>query len=123
MSKNRPRKQQRPKRSLEQEQARQRGFDTLRRMRRGESLTRAARKARTTPETVRKYAAPALNKLPSGRYQVTPADRLKRTMRVLTPEGIISVDVGGSRAASNVARHRAAVDRYLQTGMHHSPKR
>ena len=106
-----------PGRQLQTEQTRQRMFEALQRMRAsGASLTRAARDAHTTRRTVLKYAASAVQQEANGRYRVTKSDRLARTLRFLAPDGVISVSVRGSRPASRIARHWAAVDRYLRTG-------
>lgn len=102
---------------LSKEQAKQRAFEAIQLVRRrGMSLTQAARAAHTTIPTVRKHVRSTVQKLPSGRFHVTPGDRLKRTLRFLTPEGVISLGVQGSRKASGVARYWAAVDRFLITG-------
>jgi hypothetical protein len=82
----------------------------------GCSLTEAAQRARTTLATVRKYASPALVRSPGGRYAATPSDRLTRHIRFLTKDGIAKVRVRGSKPASRVARHWAAVKHYLLTG-------
>ena len=103
--------------SLRQQLSRQHAFDVLYVMRsEGKSLTTAAREAHIDPRTVRKKLGTVLVKTPSGRYHVTRFDRLKRTLRFLTPDGRIAVDVQGSRKASQVARYWSAVDRYLITG-------
>ena len=97
--------------------ARERALDALSRMRSdGLSLKRAARWAHTTPETVRKYVGQALVKTAGGRYAATPSDRLTRYIRFLTKDGIVGIRVRGSKAASRVARHWAAVKHYLLTG-------
>ena len=97
--------------------ARERALDALSRMRSdGLSLTRAARLAHTTPETVRKHVGRTLIRSPGGRYAATPSDRLTRYVWVLTKDGKKEVAVRGSRQASRVARYMAAVDRYLKTG-------
>ena len=90
-----------------------RSLDALSRMRSGgHSLTVAAAMAGTTPATVRRYTAPALEQ--RGRsWHAKPADRLFRRMSVLTPDGRVEVTVRGSRAASVIAAHWNAVDRYL----------
>ena len=81
----------------------------------GLSLTAAASKAGTTPATVRRYAAPALQQ--HGRtWSATNADRLFRRMNVLGPDGRTEVTVRGSRAAGRVAAHWNAVQHYLATG-------
>jgi len=113
-----PPRRRRPPQRLESQLARQRAFDALRRMREEDkSLTQAAWEAQTTPRTVRKYVAPALRKTPAGRYAPTRSDRLQRPLRFLTPDGVVSLNVRGSRAASEIARYGAAVDRYLRTGL------
>ncbi len=97
--------------------ARERSLEALQQMRsEGLSLTRAAREARTTPATVRKYVGSAVRQTRGGRYVATPSDRLTRRVWFLTKAGKVEVAVRGSRPASRVARYMAAVDRYLQTG-------
>jgi hypothetical protein len=87
----------------------QRTLDTLSGMRRGQSLTAAAREAGTTPRTVRKYAGAAVNR-PGSRYRLG-RDRLYRPMRILTNSGIETVSVG-RRDASAVGRYWNAVRRW-----------
>jgi hypothetical protein len=84
--------------------------------REGVSLTRAARKAGTTAATVRKYVSPALRRDGRGRYAVTPSDRLTREMRFYAPDGMIEIKLRGSRAASRIAEHAAAVHLFLHKG-------
>jgi hypothetical protein len=98
-------------------QARDRMFETIRFMRReGISLTRAARRAGTTPATVRKYVGSALRRDTRGRYVVKPSDRLTREMRFFVSDGMIEIKFRSSRAATRIAEHAAAVDRFLRTG-------
>ena len=82
----------------------------------GLSLTRAARRAHTTPETIRKHVGRALVRTARGRYAASPSDRFTRHVWFLTPDGKVEVAVRGSRPAERVARYMAAVDRYLRTG-------
>jgi len=97
--------------------ARERTLEALQRMRSdGLSLTRATRVAGTTPATARKYVGSALKRTPSGRWAPTRSDRLTRYIRMLTKDGVEEVRVRGSNPASRVARHMAAVDRYLRSG-------
>jgi len=101
---------------LKQLHAQQRAFEALRLMRKeGLSLTRATRKAHTTPRTAIRRVGPALRRGPEGRYVAMPSDRLPRTVRLITPTGLIPVTVS-LRAASRIARHAVAVDRFLKTG-------
>jgi hypothetical protein len=98
------------------EEARRRALEAVALMRReGLSLSAAARKASTTPTTVRRYAGSALEQ--SGRtVRAKPTDRLRRKMRVLTPTGPASVTVTSSARASLVGRHWDAIGVYLNTG-------
>jgi hypothetical protein len=96
---------------------RERALDALNRMRsEGLSLKQAARHAHTTPGTVRKYIGGVISKRPSGRYAAAPSDRLTRYVWFLTKDGKVERAVRGSRQAERLARHMAAVDRYLKTG-------
>ena len=98
-------------------EARERALEALNRMRAdGLSLTRAARTSRTTPQTVRNYVGRALTRSAGGRYAPTPSDRFTRRVWLLTARGKVEIAVRGSRPASRVARHMAAVDRYLREG-------
>ncbi len=96
--------------------ARERGLEALSRMRSdGLSLTQAARESHTTPETVRRSVTKALSKK-HGRWIPSTSDRLTRRVWFLTKDGLVEAVVRGSRPASRVARHMAAVDLYLRTG-------
>ena len=57
------------------------------------SLSQAARKAGTTPKTVRKYTGSALRRSPSGRYVPRRRDSLYRRMWITSTEGAIWVAV------------------------------
>lgn len=96
--------------------AHDRAMAALRYMRsEGLALTAAAEIAGTTPRTVRRYAAPALERQ-GNRWRPTSGDRLYRRMAVFGATGRADVDVRGSRVASLVGSHFNAVDRYLRTG-------
>jgi len=92
-----------------QRAAYQRTLDALSGMRRGQSLTAAARDAGTTPRTVRRYAG-ATVKRSGSRYRLG-RDRLYRPMRVLTNTGVETVGVS-RREAKLVGRHWNAVKRW-----------
>jgi hypothetical protein len=97
--------------------ARERALEAVQLMRsKGFSLTRAAREAHTTPETTRNKVGQALIQSKNGRYAATASDRLTRRVWFLTPTGKEEVSVRGSRAASRVAQHSAAVHQFLKTG-------
>jgi hypothetical protein len=46
---------------------------------------------------VKRYLGAVVSKTPSGRYRPKASDRLKRTLNVLTPKGVMSGEVRGSR--------------------------
>ncbi len=96
--------------------ARERAMKVPQLMREGHSFAQAARRAKTTPRTVLKYARSAFRKSPSGRWAVRPSDRLTRDIRIMTKDGIAEVRVRGSRPASRNARYFAAVQHYFRTG-------
>jgi DNA-binding CsgD family transcriptional regulator len=117
LSPRRRRRSKQTKKSRSDPIARERALEAVHLMRTyGYSLTRAARAAGTTVRTVRKYLPRALRKMESGRYRATPSDRYTRRMFFDTEGGRLAISVRGSRAASRIARHVAAVDRYLRTG-------
>jgi hypothetical protein len=79
------------------------------------SLTAASRQVGIDPATTKRYAGRALER--EGRaYRPTPYDKLTRQLRVLTPEGQISLPIGDSRTASQISRYWNAVEHYLATG-------
>lgn len=78
-------------------------------------LTAAAREARTTPETVRRLAGPALRRI-EGRWVAKPTDRLERRMLLYNRKGSFHVTVGSSTAASRISDYHNAVRWFLETG-------
>ena len=97
--------------------ARERMFESIQLMRSKDySLTRAAREAHTTPETVRKYGRSALTRSKNGRYAATSSDRMTRRVWMLTTNGKEEASFRGSKAASLVAQYMIAVDRFSTTG-------
>ena len=85
--------------------------------RRGLSLTKAARRAKTTIATVKRYAGTTIEKTTTGRYSAKRFDRMKRPMKVPTEWGTIVLDVRDSRKASELARYWNEVHNYLRTGI------
>ena len=72
--------------------AQQRSFEGLHLMRvHGLSLTKAARQAKTTPRTMRRRVGQAFAVSPQGRIVATKFDRIPRTMRFITPQGLIDL--------------------------------
>ena len=98
-----------------QKQARARALDALSKVRHGETLTRAAREAGTTPNTVAKYTGEHLHR-ERGRVVATKSDRLYRVMNVITTDGVQEVPLRSSRQASLVGEHANAVKKFLLTG-------
>src|SRR3954467_50114 len=83
--------------------------------REGLSARAAAKRVGTTVRSMKRYGGDAVER--SGRRMVVAdADRLFRRMRVQTTGGRRAGDVRGSRVASRVAAHHAAVDGYLKGG-------
>jgi hypothetical protein len=84
-------------------------------MRQGLSRQKAAKRARTTPRTIQKYAQPAIRR-EEGTYRARPTDLLRRSMRVLTDQGVDVAEIPSSGIASRLSKYWHAVDHYLRTG-------
>jgi hypothetical protein len=82
-------------------------------MRAGDSLTAAARRAGTSPRTVKRYAGSDLGRV-GGRYRIV-RDRAYRPMRVITNTGVEVIGVS-RREASMLSRYRRAIGVYASTG-------
>ena len=80
------------------------------------SLAQAAKHAGTTPRTMQRHVGTALKKRDDGRFAPTKWDRIPRTMKFLTENGVMHLVLRDSRMASDVARYMSAVDRFLKTG-------
>jgi len=95
--------------------ARDRALHALADMRHGASISRAARENGVTARTVKRYAGSALRQnRPGGRIQVTKSDRLVRYLQIPGPNGPIEITAHGSKEASDAARYKAAVNRFLR---------
>ena len=81
------------------------------------SLSWAVRRAGTTVDAVLRHVSGAVEQLPSGRYRVKPSDRGLRVMPVISA-GVVypRVAIRGSRQATLVGEHLAAIGIYLATG-------
>jgi hypothetical protein len=88
----------------------------LARMRRGESLSQAARLEHTTPRAVLNLIGKQLKRNKSGRYVATRGDTLRRDLNVLGFDGYEPVAVRSSKQAHLAAEHLVAVGRFLRTG-------
>lgn len=97
-------------------QARNRALHALAAMRHGASISRAARENGVTPRTIKRYAGPALvQDRPRGRIRATKSDRLVRYLQIPGLHGPIEVTVRGSKAATEVAKYKGAVNRFLRS--------
>jgi hypothetical protein len=95
------------------QEARARALDAIADARRlGISLSAAAAGAGTTLATVLRYAAPAVERLPSGRYRVKRSDDLYRHIRVISTRGVVWVDTWSSRDAERASAHANAIKAY-----------
>lgn len=84
-------------------------------MRRGASLSRASRENGVSPRTIRRYAGAALvQDRPGGRIRATKADRLIRYLVIAGPDGPREIAVRGSKTASEFAKYKGAVNRFLR---------
>jgi hypothetical protein len=63
---------------------------------------------------MKKYVGSALlQDRPGGRIRATKSDRLVRSLQIPGPDGPIELTAHGSREASEVARYKAALNRFL----------
>lgn len=95
--------------------ARRRALAVLTRMRkRGESLSKAARRQHTTPQTVLKYARRQLKRNNSGHYSIKGRNPFRRDVNVLGHDGYVPVTVHSPRKTHLASAHLIAVYRFLQ---------
>ena len=107
-----PRRNAKP-RTKRQAEARNRALHVLARMRRGESLSQAARAEHVKPATVRKYLGSQFRQdAPGKRWKPTKSDRLTAHMTVLTPLGPTMVPVRGSRERTRLGGYEAALRKW-----------
>lgn len=100
----------------QQRQAQGRAARALATMQReGVTLAEAARRAGTTPNTVRRYGGDAIE-VRGGRAVVKDRYRLYRTMRMPTDSGTVTVGVTDSATARRIGRYWSAVHHYFKTG-------
>jgi hypothetical protein len=95
--------------------ARERALKALSAMRRGDSLSRAARENGVTRRSIKRYAGSALvQDRPGGRIRATKSDRLVRYLQIPGPDGPRDITVRGSKAASEFAHYKGAINRLLR---------
>ncbi len=84
-------------------------------MRRGDTLSRAARDNGVTVRTVKRYVGSALvQDRAGGRIRTTKSDSLVRYLQIPGPDGPRDITVRGSKPASQFAQYKAAVNRLLR---------
>jgi hypothetical protein len=111
----RARKRQAGRLSKRSQSAREHVLNAISAMRRGASLSRAARENGVTPRTIRRYAGKALvQERPGGRIRAAKADRLVRYLVIPGPDGPREISPRGSKAASEFAKYKGAVNRFLR---------
>jgi hypothetical protein len=98
------------------QEARQAALDAVAVARReGISLADAARREHVPLSAVSWYASDAVSRRDGG-WHVSAADRMYRPMTMWSGGELVPVDVRGSRAASLVGKHHAAIQQFLSTG-------
>jgi hypothetical protein len=106
-------------RSERQKEARTRALHALAAMRQGASISKAGRENGVTSRTIKRYAGSALvQDRPGGRIRATKSDRLVRYLQIPRPDGPKDVTVRGSKAASEFANYKAAINRLLRGDRH-----
>jgi len=95
--------------------ARDRSLHALADMRQGASPPQAARDNGVTLRTIKKYVGSALlQDRPGGRICPTKSDRLVRYLQIPGLQGPVDIAVHGSKEATDAARYKAAVNRFLR---------
>jgi hypothetical protein len=84
--------------------------------RHGVSIKEAASEVGTTPETVVRYARPALKRV-HARWAARAQDRLERPMHLYDPKGSYQTTVASSETATRISKyHHEGVDAFKVTG-------
>jgi hypothetical protein len=105
-SKNLPRRSQ---------SARDRALAALRSVRHGATLSHAAHDNGVTTRTMWRYVGRELvQDRQGGRIRATKSDRLVRYLVIPGPDGPREITVRGSKTATEFARYKAAVNRFLR---------
>jgi len=111
----RPRRISVSRSSQRSDAARDRAIRALWDIRHGASPSQAARDNEVTTRTIKKYVGSALlQDRPGGRIRATKSDRYVRYLQIPGPHGPIDITAHGSKEASEIARYKAAVNRFLR---------
>jgi hypothetical protein len=90
-----------------------RALRVLRRVRRGEALSKAARAEGIKPVTVRKRLPKQFRQAaPGKRWEPTKSDRLEVGMNVLTPLGRTTVPIRGLQERNRLGRYEVALRKW-----------
>jgi len=101
--------------SKRSQSARDRALAALRSVRHGATLSRAAHDNGVTTRTMWRYVGRELiQNRQGGRIRATKSDRLVRHLVIPGPEGPREITIRGSRTASEFARYKVAVNRFLR---------
>lgn len=101
-------------RSERRARTRDRALHALADMRNGASISRAVRANGVTPRTMKRYLGSALSQdRPGARIRATKSDRFVRYLQIPGLHGPIDITAHGSKEASEIARYKAAVNRFL----------
>ena len=99
--------------------SRERALKALAALRRGDTLSKAARDNGVTASTVKRYIGSALvQDRPGGRIRAKKSDRLVRYLQIPGPDGPRDITARGSKVASEFANYKAAVNRLLRGDRH-----
>jgi hypothetical protein len=100
-------------RNKRQAAARTRAVRALGRARRGEPLSKAARAEHVKLATVKKYVGSQFHQgAPGKRWKPTKSDRLTDQMNILTPLGVMTAPVRGSRERIRLGRYNVALRKW-----------
>jgi hypothetical protein len=80
----------------------------------GESLTKAARAAHISPETVRRYLGESAFQKRGARWKATPSDALARRMSLFENGQVVTVSIRDSRTASLIGKYDRDVKTFLE---------
>lgn len=98
-----------------QEEIFSRAVRVLGRVRRGESLSKAARTEHIKANTVKKYLPRQFRQeAPGKRWNPTKYDRLTVPMNILTPQGPATFPVRGSRERNLLGRYNVALRKWRE---------
>ena len=93
---------------------REKSLDVLRRVRKGQSLSKASQELHTKPETVIKNTG-AFRKV-KGKWIAKSQDRISRFMSIYENGKKSWIEVRDSRIASKIGKYNSAVNEFLRTG-------